>query len=259
MRRRILSGAIVATVAGLAAPGLHATAVIAFRTAERVILAADSRLTGLSVDGERSKPGATCKIVSSGGRWWVLSGGLMAAGGLDIPALYARAVATSGTMREALAELARAYRARVHPAFASAGPIVARNFDPGDTMIAVIVAGVERGTVPTVGYFSVTLKSQTPFAVDELSATCPGRLCPLNGRFAWSASVDSTMTDLIRADPPPAWLQKADTAAAYRLIQRQIEKTPDTVSAPISILELTTAGARWVTDPGSACAAEALR
>ena len=54
----------------------------------------------------------------------------------------------------------------------------------------------------------------------------------------------------------PAWLERGDSAAARKLIDLQLAATPDTVAAPVDVLEVTAAGARWVgREHNSECAA----
>jgi hypothetical protein len=75
---------------------------------------------------------------------------------------------------------------------------------------------------------------------------CPGALCDSPGRVLHGASVGGIIPDLLVKQPRPAWVERADAAAARRLIQMQIQRTPDMVKPPIDVLEITASGARWV-------------
>jgi hypothetical protein len=245
-RTSLLTAAVVVGITAHAA----ATCIIVFRTPTRIVLAGDSR----SVAGLGSASNA-CKIRRAG-RWSFVLGGLQRVGHLDLFAAVERAIATKPTTREALAAL-RPLSGRLREALATArsNPLFGE-FDPGDQLVNVLVAGIDHGT-PTVGYFNVTLTSKEPLKLNETALTCPGAACPDGRLFYGSAIVDEPAMRLLTTTPRPAWLELADAAAARRLIALQIAATPDTVGGPIDVLEIRADGhAAWTgRDRASVCAA----
>lgn len=234
------------------------TAVIAIRTPERIVLAADSA-AGVypSADGERRSVPSGCKIRRAG-RWWLLAGGFTGHPDRDARPALAQAIAAAETLPAALAALQAAWRRELLPDVqASQSLYRGRLYRDGLPISQVIVAGIDRGVL-SVGLYGAWLQRREPFEVADGTATCPGRLCDDNAApYLWGSSVDGPLVTLIGtpASARPAWLQRADAAAARRLIELQIAATPDRVGAPIDVLEVDADGrATWVQhDRASSC------
>jgi hypothetical protein len=252
MTRSIAALALVLVCTGAR---LGATAIVVARSADgtRVILAADSASTTYAPDGSvRYRPGR-CKIQPAG-KWWIVNGALDITKGLDVPQTMRQAAAPAVTMAAALTALERAYHATIRPAVLRLDHYFTTGYQTDKPVITVLVAGEDGGQLK-VGLFGAFLKQQQPRELVAGSLVCPGALCDEPGPFVYGASLGDPIPRLILQRPRPAWLERADAAAARRLIRLQIARTPDRVSAPIDVLEVTAVRARWVDrDPRSACA-----
>jgi hypothetical protein len=92
----------------------------------------------------------------------------------------------------------------------------------------------------------------SPLELSAVWVTCPGPRCG-DGTLFLGAGVDGPVRTLLKS-PRPAWVERADTAAAGRIITEQIAATPRQVAPPVDVLEITSGGARWVQrDPLSRC------
>lgn len=222
----------------------EATAIVVFRQSDRIVLAADSMFLVTPHDGSTPTRGYTCKVRRSG-RWWFVVGGHINGGdGMDTFTLVARAIAPTTFVRDALRAIENERRILdTVKASHKADPRTA-------PMLKVIVGGVDAGQ-PVVGLYSVELSPTRQLKAQ--TGICPGN-CE-DGRVFYSASIaDGPAVQLMNQRPD--WLERADGAAARRLIEMQIAKTPLLVGPPIDVLEILGDGrARWIDrDATSTCA-----
>ena len=199
--------------------GVSATAVVIFRTPTSIIIAADSRLTitdGTFRDG--------CKIVRSG-KWWMVNGGFTRSDAVDVNATVAQAIAPTTTIEAAMQAVQQVYRAKIQPEILKA-PYYQQK-PPFTPVMALFIAGLEQG-IPVVGRFGADAPR-----MDDYSATCPGRLCS-DGRLRYGVGPVG-FPERVRA-------ATADVAGARRIIEEQIQVTPERVGPPIDVVELTAAG-----------------
>jgi hypothetical protein len=233
---------LIALALACAPIGVSATTLVVFRTPAAVILATDSGAVGLDANG-RHHVQIDCKIRHSG-RWWFLIGGFLWAGNVDMRDWVAARIAPARTVPEALAAIDadRSIRDRL-----IANKALYPGRQAGSPLMTVVIAGPDR----TVGVFMVSLKTAAPFEVTAETGVCPGAICPTGNYFLAGEPGDAPPNPLLKALPP--WFQRGDAAAARQFITEQIAFTPQLARPPISVLELTATGARWL-DRG-ACAA----
>lgn len=243
-------------------PALKATAIVMMRTPTRIVLAADSAATHVDGTVTVTVTTDTCKIRQAG-QWWIqLAGFTSTTAGtldrtpLDVFGVVQEAVAPTRTVSDALDAVKVAYlrpggirdelaKVATHPQFGEL-------FKPGQGVLAVVVAGLDQGVL-TVGYIDTYDRPENPVR----RGICPGE-CAGDVPAMYGASVaDAPLQSLVRTLPRPAWLERADPAAARRLIELQIAATPARVKRPIDVLEIgADGGARWVgRERGSVCAA----
>lgn len=235
-----------------AAAVVQATAVVVFRTETRIVLAADSRMTTRDAHG-KERMSTVCKVRPAG-RWWTTLGGYMGSSeATSVHPLVVRVLAKTRTM----AEVEQALRTEVFPRMredlrkASTGPAFDL-FQPG-LLSQIIVAGTNPND-PTLraGLFWTTLVRRSPFELSTYWNECPSPRCG-DGNLFVGASNDGPVRTLIKR-PRPAWVERADTDAARRLITMQIATPHSQAGPPIDIVEITSTGARWVQpDPASLC------
>lgn len=243
--------ALLAVALAFAPVAVGATTIIVLRTPTRIVLAGDGFATVADQAGARVR-GGDCKV-RRGGRWWFVTGGFSESAGVDVRQLVAAAIAPAATMPEALRAIQRLYESRLRAGLQAAKFFYAKRV--GAPALAIYVAGMSEGVL-TVGSFGVDVQAAEPFTLVTYGATCPGRLCPEDGRlFVGNSVSDRPALALLRTTPRPTWLESADPAAARKLIELQAVATPERVGRPITVLEIAAAGgARWV-GPRSTCAA----
>jgi hypothetical protein len=249
MKRLLLLAALVVVLS----VSVRATAIVAFRTSERIILAAD----GLTIRrGAETRTLRVCKLRRSG-RWFYMVGGYEGdKGGMDVFATVSAAIRSTSTMSDALGAVQRAWTADIEPAFkqAAAVPKIAAELAEGGLAFRIVIGGVE-ARVPTLGVFSAILLKKDPPTFLPSTFRCPGAQCSDEQPVFVTGGPSATgpVVRLIQA-PRPDWVERADVSAARRLIELEIHETPRLVGPPIAIVEITAAGARWI-ERGSACAA----
>ena len=252
-RLRLLVAVALAT--GSAAI-VQATAVVVFRTPERIVVASDS-LVQQQTDEER-RVTLACKVRSvAAGRWWFVLAGYMGgtAPALDLWSVVADALMPVRTLADAKEALvSRAYPA-MHSALKAArgSTAFARMYTERQTLTSIVVAGAD--PTPSVGLFVVVLRSIEPFELTAAWLTCPGTACEQQERLYYGTSIAAgPLTELLRW-PRPAWVQRADAAAARQLVAEQINAAPAEVASPIDVLQISPQGATWIMrDPASLCA-----
>jgi hypothetical protein len=229
----------------LGAVVVEATTIVALRQPTHIILAADSLVVSSDDPTFSSR---ACKLRRAG-QWWFLVGGQMEFGDgePDSFTLASRAVEHTTTMKDALDALVSQEGPHLQRRFAA----LAVRYPTAKPFLHVIIGGVEHGRL-MLGLFLVDLKQREPFElrVQRLATQPDDEPLYYTGSVDW----DALSTKLMKK-PRPAWLQRGDAAAARQLIHMQSVDTPTKVGPPIDVLEITTAGARWVLrDPESKCA-----
>lgn len=242
----------VAVCACTAAP-LQATAVVAFRTPTRIILASDSLVQtfhGATIDRR-----LTCKVTSAG-RWWTSLSGYMGTPTLDVQAQIAAALASTRTLDAARDALMTQVYPQVRAAFEQQRqtPAFRQMFTAGQLAQSIVVAGTNADdSTLRLAVFIVVLDSITPLALTPAFLQCPGHWCP-TGEVEYGASIAAGPLMALLTSPLAPWVARRDATAARRIITSQIQAAPTEVAGPIDVLQITSAGAAWVDrDPASAC------
>lgn len=221
-----------------------ATTIVVFRQPGHIILAADS----IVVSPDSPEQGKTCKVRRAGSFFYVLGGQIdFGDGGPDTFAIAERAIAPAATIQEALEALVSKEGPALHDRFKA----LVRRLPTAKFFLHVAIGGFEHGR-PMVGLFLLDLKEREPFALNVRKLAT--RLDDEPLYYTASVDWDAHATRLMKI-PRPAWVQRGDAVAARRLIAEQIVATPTQVRAPIDVLNIRSAGARWVNrSPASACA-----
>jgi hypothetical protein len=249
------NGAAIIVIAALVIwPSLiHATAIVALRTHNRIVLAADSLAITYRPTEMTGAKQTTCKVYRAG-RFAFASGSMLSGGKVNIASAVARAIRNAATIEAALGEVAGVWTKQVLPVVQgySNDPTLLSRFHQGAVM-SIIVATMD-GAIPKLGAFQTSLVSTSPVRFTTQRWSCPGSACPDGGFAVLGTSRGGAMNEVIRTKP--AWLLSGSPGAARQIIDLEIIKTPGFVSAPVDVLEITASGARWVNrDPKSACPA----
>jgi hypothetical protein len=230
-----------------------ATAVVAFRTAGRVVLGADSALTGFDAAGDVVSRTSGCKV-GVAGTWAYVWGGHESGGtDVDLVSTFTRAIARTDT----LADLTRAVRRFVARRISALDWSALRaTYPPGS---AVVWMGVGRmhGDTPELGVYRAAVARYDPLALDVVAVTCPGD-CTAGWLAAGQAAEVGPIAERLAGTRAsyPAWLRPLDGRAAYRLLSAQADATPARIRRPIDVLEISRHGAQWIDrSPDSYCPA----
>jgi hypothetical protein len=245
---RVLTlAAVVASVSPVTATG-----VVAFRTADRVVLGADSALTGFDATGDVVSETNGCKVGTAGP--WAFNWGGHRAGGTDadLVATFTRAIARADTLGALTRAVRQFIRRRIvtldWPGLRATYP------DAGDV---VFWTGVGRmnGHTPELGIYRAAIKAYDPLTLDVVAVTCPGD-CSAGWLAAGIAAERGPIAEALARTPYPAWLAALDGHAAYRLLTAQAAATPARIRPPFDVLAITTHGAHWIDRaPDSTCPA----
>ncbi len=250
MTRRAFFPLLAALLLLAAAPRLDATAVLVFRSPERIVVASDSaNIVRDATTGQDVGTKPDCKF-RRGGSWWVASGGITEIRQLDVRAEFARAIAPAETIADVVTAMRRVWasglRATVE-SFAAAQP-----YRDGQPIIAIFATGLDHG-VPSVAIFGVDFLQRSPLVLSAYATVCPGSGCP-DGRLFYLTSRTGASVRLLNTLPRPPWLAAQDASAARRVIQAEIDAAPGYVVPPIDVLMIDALGARWVgREAGSHC------
>lgn len=231
---------------------LSASAIVVFIRPGRIVIAADSR----RVD-PAGNPSSGCKVRTAG-KWAFSVAGLDVAfhkrtGGVlvDLNDVVTEAIAHVSTFDAAQAAMSKQVPAVIDAMLSGARQNVPgfRMYKPGSLVTQVILAGMDQTLRLAVTQYVLN----QDWHVMGLVSVCPGALCH-DGSMSLVASAAGG-SDRVRGVLPD-WVKRGDAAAATRIIEEEIEKTPGFVAAPIDVLELTNAGARWIDrDQASRCTA----
>jgi hypothetical protein len=249
---RVPTLVLALALAGASAAHVGATGVVAFRTADRVVLGADSALTGFDAAGRVVSETSGCKV-GRAGSWAFIWGGHRAGGtDTDLVATFTRAIAGTGTL-DALTQAVRQFIARRIVTLDWPG-LRATYPDAGDVVFWAGVGRVHDGT-PELGIYRAAIQAYAPLALDLAMATCPGN-CPAGWLAAGIAAERGPIAEALAHTPYPAWLAPLDGQAAYRLLAAQAHATPARIRAPFDVLAITVHGAHWIDrSPDSTCPA----
>lgn len=237
----------------LTAATAHATTVVAFKHADRIILAADSLVS--TNDPRLSQPREyNCKIRRSG-HWFFMAAGQYQFDDHepDTFDLVAAAIAGTSTLPEALEAIVSGPGRRWPTRFQR---LLARH-PTTRPMLHVAIAGVDRSGRLDMGVFLLNPKQLAPLVMNIEARVVPMPKPGFVVNYLATVVVDALSLRLLNRAPQPAWLARGDAAAARRLIQLQAADTPDTVGGPIDVLEITGDGrAAWIgRDAASHCSA----
>jgi hypothetical protein len=246
VRALVLVLALVVILATLAAR-LAATATVAIRVPERIVLAADSRLS----DGTLA-----CKIASAG-RWWTLTAGFMFAErpSFDVQAEVGRALTSAKTLGDVkdqlVAEVYSPLRKIIEHANAAAS--VRRLYQPGDSFTSITVAGTNsHDPVLRAALFQIRIVATDPVTLSAGWYECPGD-CEGGKMFNASSVAEGPIVGRVRA-PRVAWVEAGTPTAARYLVAEQSLHAPQLVGGPIDTLVIDATGSRWfVRDAESLC------
>lgn len=229
--------------------------IVVFRQPDRIILAVDSLATsaeqhGTSLYTHRSD-GAKMRTY---GRWSLaLCGFSKGPNGLDVRETIGREVGATMTMAEALQAVQRVFERRLLPSLNLARhyPAFHDLFDAvGGSVLALFVAGVEPPSLRSggdadgtlaLGAFGADVVAMDPLQCRMYGGALPGILGDGSRPF-YHAVGQELAVSLVNAESRPDWLARGDAEAARRVLEMQIEATPDRVAAPFQIVEITKRG-----------------
>jgi hypothetical protein len=244
----------VAGALALATAAPRASALVFERTPERIIIATDSLRQKLNGDRDHF---LVCKIRQSGS--WAISVIGVNSVSDNEPHDFIAETAAAIEHASTLADAERAIRDTVLPALKSAiaahkDDLIRAGYHERQSMTAFLIARWVDGA-PVAGLYSLDLVDWAP-SFAQAWFECPGeRLCP-DGLAIHGFSVEGPLMQLVKPPYEP-WVEQRDAAAARRLIELQIDATPDDVRGPIDVLQIDVNGARWVDpDPASQCATQ---
>jgi hypothetical protein len=246
-----MTAALALALALVSSAPLGATAVAAFRTADRVVLGADEALTGFDAAGRVVSSAKGCKV-GVAGPWAYVWGGHRDGGtDVDLVATFARAIGATDT----LADLSRAVREFVARRIATLDWSALRAIYPVGSVVYWTGVGRMDGDTAELGIYRAAVARYDPIALDVVAATCPGDCAAGWLAAGHAAEVGPIATDLAHT-PYAAWLAPLDGPAAYRLLAAQANATPARIRRPLDVVAIDGGGVHWVhRSPDSTCPA----
>jgi hypothetical protein len=228
-----------------------ATAVIAFRTTDRIVLGADEALTGFDAAGRVVSETQGCKV-GVAGPWAYVWGGHRDGGtDVDLVGTFARAIGATNT----LADLSRAVREFVRRRIATLDWDALRAIYPVGSVVYWTGVGRMDGDTAELGIYRAAVARYDPLALDVVAVTCPGD-CAAGWLAAGHAAARGPIADVLSHTPYPDWLAPLNGAAAYRLLAAQADAAPARIRRPLDVVEMTREGAHWIDrSPDSTCPA----
>ena len=219
----------------------HGTAAFGLWTPESVILAADSKIVHLR--GE--PPESACKIRSSGRFYFLLSGFYgRPKTAFDAWKVVEESARSAKTIDEASPLSERVTLPLLRDALERARTAnpneFLKHYSSGEVYFGVLFAGTDSGETKLVGWELLTsnkvLHVSRPTEEEKrrggVGITMMGEYSAVESKF----STERSMADLLR-NPE---------IAAQTMVQVEIDGESKTVGAPISVLSISSQGARWV-------------
>ena len=231
----------------LAAPAaLRPTTILAVRSGDRILLAADSRV---SIHRGRETAASTgCKIHLTHGIAWAQTGFVFnTRSGFDLESTGTRALAATGTFDDRVQTLAAAVNEPLHRALLALYEQDRQSYyEMVETPLAIFAAGVaEDAPVLAVVEFARAESGRLSHKIYRCPGDCSSKVLYLSGGMHQEADrlVDST----------PALFTRQDWTEGLRmLLDAETAENPRYVGAPYSMVEIRPSGIQWL-DRG-ACA-----
>jgi hypothetical protein len=223
------------------------TAIVGIRTPEAVVVAADSKAT---FQGVSTFTRTVCKIYQAESLFIAVSGlANDLRRGFSAPRSVAAGLAAGGTFQQrvgaAEAHLLSAMTAELRQLKAEDPRRYEQALDvPAGQVVAVLVFGLE-GTVPVVAGFGLKPSNTQAASVrlESVRLACPDGCAAGTSIFflGHRAAIDR-FRDAPSGDPPPA----APEEMAKFFVELEVADRPDDVGAPVDVLVVDRAGARWL-------------
>jgi hypothetical protein len=252
MKLRSISFHLLSVLLGTSFGDAYTTVGI-IRTANHIVIGADSKAVEDKTRGAPHFPSTTCKIHESNGIYFA-SVGLIIDPKFNADLIVATVLKRKGTMEQRVAALAAeasnpflAAMQRMHKFL----PDLYRK-EVGSAPFSVGFAGIERG-IPRaiILYFSIKNDFRgRPEAVSTTTVQCPGNGCDrlrpgspffLVGYYEAAA----------KATQAKGFFSGDDANDVRRMIQIEIDDQPLAVGPPIDVLFIDGTGGRWIAPLGS--------
>jgi hypothetical protein len=224
---------------------VYSTTLVALWTPEKVLLAADSRVTQDGGDSAEA-----CKIAHSGTTWIAVSGLISdPATGFTLGPLARPALAQGRSVKEQIALLADALQpglARAVDGLRRDAPEHYSRFAGGRPVLQAILAAQENGkpVLATIGFVLDAAGALQPRAslIDGADARGP--------RLIYAGQQDH-IREYLRTHRD--WIASDRQALVRDLVQLEIDANTGHVGGPIDVVQIDAAGPQWV-QKKSACA-----
>ena len=226
----------------IAAPS-GATTVLAVRTEERVVLAADSRVQ--FIGNQQSTISIGCKVHLTSGIVWSHAGYYAnPTTGFDLEAIVARAFAENSSFDARLQRLAGAVSAPLHQALLALRAADRRTYDEDVEAPLKIIAAKMEVAVPVLAV--VQFERASTGVLSHRIYRCPGD-CPTGVQYV-SAGMHREADRMVEATP--AYFSQQGWRNGMRtLLDSTAAAHPGQVSAPYTVVEIGPAEVQWL-DPG---------
>lgn len=218
-----------------------ATAIMVIRTADRVIIAADSKAVDV---GSNKEAYSVEKIHSVGSYYYAASGILVTSDGFSIHSIIRAAFEGSGTLTQKKERFTAAIfkpLVEVITRVRAASPAEQSRLIGSDgTILSVVFVGFERD-IPTVIMLSWALPPNDPNTVNLISSSCPHDCNSPHSLYMLGMyeEMNAYVKTLGKS------FEKDYVKSARAAVQNGINLNPERAGGPIRVLELTQAGPKW--------------
>jgi hypothetical protein len=233
-------------ISAICVPTVLATTLIGIRVKNGFIIAADSKAT-YKGPGNRG-PATVCKIVQSGPLYFAVAG-LVA--DRDRGFMPEKIVASNFSSSDSLARnmerieqaISNSLKVEMKRLKAEDPDNFASNQRPGADILSIIVGEMVNETAQMSGRGFKYVDESTPIAITRLS--CPGNCT--NDAFFFFAGESDVAQKALNTMFSDGTVHNPVTDAR-KLVELEIQASPDTVGPPITILQVDKNGPSWISN-----------
>lgn len=231
---------------------MFGSTVIAIRTDREIVIGSDSKVVG--TDG--SDRGTVCKIIQIGNIFFSHTGVAGSTSiGFDVQATVRQALESAEHLGEAIQNFLHSVHHPLHQILVATrrdAPEFYKHNIEGQSALSAVFCGVI-DNIPRLSYLELKpvhhAEADDGLAI-QVDQGIDVRSDNEGPAFVVIGHKNAVTTQL--GEQPDIWMRTGIVSAVRRLIELQIESTPQVVGPPIAVLRMDRQSAKWVNKP-SAC------
>jgi hypothetical protein len=242
--RLLRLGYLVIAILCVFVPAVLATAIVGIRVADSFVIAADSKVTYKGPDSRG--PATLCKIYQSGPLYFALAGMAFDRNrGFFPEKIVADNFSATDSLISSMERIERmlsdSLKVEMKRLKTEDPGTFAYNQRPGVDILSIIAGEMVDGRAQMSGRGFKYVDEISPVAITRLD--CPGD-CPTDVKFFFAGHSDAAI-NTFNQFPHDGGTVRTPVTDARKMIESEIQASPEDVGPPITILQVDKNGASW--------------